>query len=285
MCILHRKKESTYMPTYKIIACDMDETLLSSDASICRRNIEAIAKAKAQGVKFVPCTGRGFRSVEGVLKTLNLFDEAGQYVIGFNGASITENKGHRSLFWDPIPFDLADRIYRKSASYGLCMHIYTRDTVYISGVTPDEEDFLRGRMAYVPTAEKTLDFLRGKEEVCKLIIMHTDYSRLQEIHAEMKPLLDDITVSFSSNRYIEFMHKGVTKGVALLKLAAMLGVEPEETMAIGDNINDIEMLQAAGLSVGVHNLNPLIRQYCSVVTDATNNDGAVGEAIETFVLK
>lgn len=285
MCILHRKKESTYMPTYKIIACDMDETLLSSDASICRRNIEAIAKAKAQGVKFVPCTGRGFRSVEGVLKTLNLFDEAGQYVIGFNGASITENKGHRSLFWDPIPFDLADRIYRKSASYGLCMHIYTRDTVYISGVTPDEEDFLRGRMAYVPTAEKTLDFLRGKEEVCKLIIMHTDYSRLQEIHAEMLPLLDDITVSFSSNRYIEFMHKGVTKGVALLKLAAMLGVEPEETMAIGDNINDIEMLQAAGLSVGVHNLNPLIRQYCNVVTDATNNDGAVGEAIETFVLK
>lgn len=285
MCILHRKKESTYMPTYKIIACDMDETLLSSDASICRRNIEAIAKAKAQGVKFVPCTGRGFRSVEGVLKTLNLFDEAGQYVIGFNGASITENKGHRSLFWDPIPFDLADRIYRKSASYGLCMHIYTRDTVYISGVTPDEEDFLRGRMAYVPTAEKTLDFLRGKEEVCKLIIMHTDYSRLQEIHAEMKPLLDDITVSFSSNRYIEFMHKGVTKGVALLKLAAMLGVEPEETMAIGDNINDIEMLQAAGLNIGVHNLNPLIRQYCNVVTDATNNDGAVGEAIETFVLK
>lgn len=285
MCILHRKKESTYMPTYKIIACDMDETLLSSDASICRRNIEAIAKAKAQGVKFVPCTGRGFRSVEGVLKTLNLFDEAGQYVIGFNGASITENKGHRSLFWDPIPFDLADRIYRKSASYGLCMHIYTRDTVYISGVTPDEEDFLRGRMAYVPTAEKTLDFLRGKEEVCKLIIMHTDYSRLQEIHAEMMPLLDDITVSFSSNRYIEFMHKGVTKGVALLKLAAMLGVEPEETMAIGDNINDIEMLLAAGLSIGVHNLNPLIRQYCNVVTDATNNDGAVGEAIETFVLK
>lgn len=285
MCIPHRKKESTYMPTYKIIACDMDETLLSSDASICRRNIEAIANAKAQGVKFVPCTGRGFRSVEGVLKTLNLFDEAGQYVIGFNGASITENKGHRSLFWDPIPFDLADRIYRKSASYGLCMHIYTRDTVYISGVTPDEEDFLRGRMAYVPTAEKTLDFLRGKEEVCKLIIMHTDYSRLQEIHAEMKPLLDDITVSFSSNRYIEFMHKGVTKGVALLKLAAMLGVEPEETMAIGDNINDIEMLQAAGLSIGVHNLNPLIRQYCNVVTDATNNDGAVGEAIETFVLK
>ena len=97
---------------YKIIACDMDETLLSSDATICRRNIEAITAAIAKGVKFVPCTGRGFRSIEGVLRTLGLYDQADQYVIGFNGANITENKGNRSLFWDPIPFDLADRIFR-----------------------------------------------------------------------------------------------------------------------------------------------------------------------------
>lgn len=59
---------------YKIIACDMDETLLSSDATICRRNIEAITAAIAKGVKFVPCTGRGFRSIEGVLRTLGLYD-------------------------------------------------------------------------------------------------------------------------------------------------------------------------------------------------------------------
>ena len=100
----------------------------------------------------------------------------------------------------------------------------------------------------------------------------------------MRPLLDDITVSFSSNRYIEFMHKGVNKGAGLLKLADILGVRPEETMAIGDNINDIDMLKAAGLSIGVRNLNPAIRQYCDVVTDATNNEGAVAEAIEKYVL-
>ena len=60
------------MNNYKIIACDMDETLLSSDATICQRNIEAIAKAVAKGVKFVPCTGRSFRTIDGVLKTLRL---------------------------------------------------------------------------------------------------------------------------------------------------------------------------------------------------------------------
>ena len=78
------------MNNYKIIACDMDETLLSSDATICQRNIEAIAKAVEKGVKFVPCTGRGFRSIDGVLKTLHLFEQPDQYVIGFNGGNITE---------------------------------------------------------------------------------------------------------------------------------------------------------------------------------------------------
>lgn len=273
------------MPTYKIIACDMDETLLSNDASICHRNIDTIKRAIACGVKFVPCTGRGFRSVEGVLQTLALSQQPNQYVIGFNGASITENAGSRSLYWDPIPFDIANAVYSKGFTYGMCMHIYTRDTVYIPNITPDEEAFLHGRMAYIPTAEKTLDFLRGKEEICKLIIMNTDEAVLQGIKDDLMPLLGDITVNFSSNRYIEFMHKGVNKGAGLLALAKALGVAQEETMAIGDNINDIDMLQAAGLSVGVHNLNPVIRSYCDVVTDATNNEGAVAEAIERFILQ
>lgn len=272
------------MNNYKIIACDMDETLLSSDATICQRNIEAIAKAVEKGVKFVPCTGRGFRSIDGVLKTLGLYEQPSQYVIGFNGGNITENKGSRSIFWDPIPFDLADKIFRQCCTYGQCLHIYTREVVYITNITPDEEAFLKGRMGYVPCEEKTLDFIRGKEEVSKLILTNTDYDYLERVHAELKPLLDDITVSFSSNRYIEFMHKGVNKGAGLLKLADILGVRPEETMAIGDNINDIDMLKAAGLSVGVRNLNPMIRQYCDVVTDATNNEGAVAEAIEKYVL-
>ena len=147
------------MNNYKIIACDMDETLLSSDATICQRNIEAIAKAVAKGVKFVPCTGRGFRSIDGVLKTLNLFEQPDQYVIGFNGGNITENKGCRSIFWDPIPFDLADKIFCQCCTYGQCLHIYTRDVVYITNITPDEEAFLKGRMGYVPCEETTLSLI------------------------------------------------------------------------------------------------------------------------------
>lgn len=272
------------MSTYRIIACDMDETLLSSDATICQRNIAAIKKASAAGVKFVPCTGRGYPSISGVLHVLGLFDQADQYVIGMNGANITENKHSRSLTWDCIPFDLANDIYTRLSSYGLCTHIYTQDSVYINAITPDEETFLHGRMGYIPTKENTLDFLRN-QDIGKLIVMNKDDLVLSQIRKDLGPLLHEIDVSYSSNRYMEFMHKGVTKGVGLHKLADILHIPIEETMAIGDNINDIEMLKAAGLAVGVANLNPAIRQYCDVITQADNNGGAVAEAIEKFILK
>lgn len=268
---------------YKIIACDMDETLLNTDATICQRNIDAITKAAALGVKFAPCTGRGYGSVQHILKMLGLYDKKDQYVISFNGGSVTENAGNRHLYWDVIPFDLADAIYQRLFATGCCIHIYTKDAVYIPNITPDEVDFLNGRMAYIPTNEGTLDFLRG-EDIPKLLIMNKDQTFLDDLRHSLTPLLADIDVSYSSNRYMEFMHKGVTKGVGLHKLAEILGVPIEETMAIGDNINDTEMLKAAGLSVCVANLNPAVRQYCDVITEADNNEGAVAEAIEKYIL-
>lgn len=80
------------MTTYKIIACDMDETLLSSDASICQRNIDVIQQAIRQGVKFVPCTGRGFRSVEGVLKILGLCNKKNSMSSGLTVPALQKTK-------------------------------------------------------------------------------------------------------------------------------------------------------------------------------------------------
>ena len=138
---------------YKIIACDMDETLLSSDATICQRNIEAITAAIAKGVKFVPCTGRGFRSIEGVLRTLGLYDQADQYVIGLMGPILRKIRA-ADPFLESHSFDLADRIFRRCCAYGQCMHIYTRDVVYITNITPDEEAFLHGAWGTCPSKRR-----------------------------------------------------------------------------------------------------------------------------------
>ena len=87
---------------YKLIACDLDETLIKPDRTIDSRDIEAIKKLKDLGVKFVLATGRGYNTVQGTLKELDLFDEANQYVISYNGGAITENKDNRLLHFEGI---------------------------------------------------------------------------------------------------------------------------------------------------------------------------------------
>ena len=87
---------------YKIIACDLDETLLGSDRTIPERNIRAIRKARDMGLRFVPATGRGYHSVAPTLKDLDLFQKEKEYVISYNGGAITENKDWRLLHFQII---------------------------------------------------------------------------------------------------------------------------------------------------------------------------------------
>lgn len=268
---------------YKIIACDLDETLLSNDRTVSDRNIKAIRQATALGIKFVPATGRGYSSVGDTLKELGLWDKENEYVISYNGGAVTENKGNQLLHFEGIPFELARELYRRGLSYDVCIHVYTKDMVYVYRLWQEEIDYLAGRMEVTEIFTESLDFLKG-QEIVKVLYVNTDYSYLQKIENELKDITQEIDVSYSSNRYIEFNHKGVTKGTGLMFLANLLNVKPEETIAIGDNFNDLSMIRAAGLGVGVQNTVEDMKSLCDYITMATNNESAVAEVIEKFIL-
>ena len=106
---------------YRIIACDMDETLLGKDKKVSQRNREAIAAAREAGVKFVPNTGRGFASIQGTLEELGLRNKANEYVISFNGGAITENAGNRLIHAIALPFAKAEELYRRGIDYDVCI--------------------------------------------------------------------------------------------------------------------------------------------------------------------
>lgn len=268
---------------YKIIACDLDETLLSNDRTISDRNIMAVKKAASLGIKFVPTTGRGYNSVGDTLKELGLFDKENEYVISYNGGAITENKGNQLLHFQGLPFDLAQKLYQRGLSYNVCIHVYTKDMVYAYRFWQEEIDYLAGRMEATEIFTESLDFL-ADQDIVKVLYVNTDYSYLQKIEHELKDITGEIDVSYSSNRYIEFNYKGVNKGTGLMFLANLLDVKPEETIAIGDNFNDLSMIQAAGLGVGVKNTVKDMKPLCDYITMATNNESAVAEVIEKFIL-
>jgi len=139
-------------------------------------------------------------------------------------------------------------------------------------------------MNVIETDAPTLDFLRD-QVIVKVLYMNLDRPYLERIRRALGGVVDRVDVSFSSSRYMEFNARGVNKGVGLMALAERLGVAPHEVMAIGDSLNDRPMIEAAGLGVGVANVADDTRSACDYVCEADNDAGAVGEAIERFVLR
>lgn len=271
------------MKPYKLIACDLDETLLSTDKSVSKDNREAIKKAKEKEVKFVCATGRPYFSMQNTLEEIGLVDEADQYVISYNGGIITENKGNKVIHIEDMDFDLAEQIFKRGIKFDVCAHIYTPETVWIYNSNPGEDDFLRGRMKVEEYNAQDFSPLKG-QKILKVLFENTDYSYLKQIEEEFSDILDQVDLSYSSNRYIEFNKKGVNKGQALLKLADLLNIDHENTMAIGDNFNDLAMIEVAALGVGVANTHPDMKKLCDVITENDNDHGAVAEVLEKYVL-
>ncbi len=270
-------------PKYKMIVSDLDETLLDAQGRIPSKNIQAIQKARELGVRFVPATGRGYRSVHKILDAIGLREMEREYVISFNGGAVTENKGERLLSFQEIPFQKAEELYCRGLSYDVCIHVYTKDTVYAYRLNKEEKDHVEGRLELQEIFTDRLDFLKG-QKIVKILYQNTDCSYLNQIEEDLKPITADIDVSYSSNRYIEFNRKGINKGFGMLFLADLLHIRPEEIIAIGDNYNDLSMIQAAGLGAGVCNTVPEMKPLCDYVTNATNDEGAIAEIIEKFIL-
>lgn len=267
----------------KLIVSDLDETLLSTDRSVSRKNRQWIQKAKQKGVKFVCATGRGYSSIQGTLEEIGSRDESGEYTISYNGGAITENKGNRLIHFEGLDFDVASQLFQKGLAYDVCIHVYTLDTVWIYQIFDGEREYLKGRMEFTLFDAQDLSFLQG-QEIVKVLYVDTNREHLNEIAKEMEPITKDLDVSFSSNRYLEFNKKGVNKGNATLRLGKMLGIEANEIAAVGDNLNDLSMIRVAGLGAGVRNTVEEMKEECDVILEHTNDEDAIAELIERFVL-
>ncbi|WP_455139530.1 Cof-type HAD-IIB family hydrolase [Thermophilibacter sp.] len=270
---------------YRIIACDLDETLLDDAGRIPERVRAAVAAARERGARFVVSTGRPYVSAGGVLRELGLYGQSGEYVISFNGGVITENADMCPLTSCSLPRATAAALYAYGVEHDLCMHVYALETVYIRNFWPEERAYVEGRMEIVETAEPTLAFM-GERPVVKLLFMSLDAEVLHRAQRELAAagVTDGLEVCYSSNRYLEFNAPGVSKGAGLLELARRLGVPRDETMAIGDNSNDVPMIRDAGLGVAVANATAEAKAAADYVCGLDNNAGAVAEAIERFVL-
>lgn len=269
---------------YKLVLSDLDETLLV-DHHVPDFNVEAIKRGREVGLKFVPSTGRAYNMIPDILKEIEAFDLEGEYSICFNGGMIVENKGNKILHFEGLSFKQTKEIFDWAKNYDVCVLIFTIDMCYI--FNPDPNEVERKTLQKAPFKvidEYNMDFIAG-EKIAKILYERRDMEYLKSIEADLRnQTKGKVSVSYSSNRYLEFNALGVDKGKALRWLANYLNIDISETIAIGDNYNDVEMIEAASLGVAVKCANDDIKMIAQYVTNNDYYEGAVKEVIEKFVL-
>lgn len=264
---------------YKLVAIDLDDTLLADDLQISERTVEAIKEAQDGGVRVVIATGRMHSSALPYAKLLGLKHE----LITYNGALVKRVGDNQTLYHQPISVELAREVTEVAQEYDLHINFYLDDLLYVNkaGAEADYYEEVAGIKPILIT-EGAADFLDRPST--KLLIIEDDRAKLEEVLAELTAKFGDLlTITTSKVNFIEIMGQQVCKGTTLANRSTELGIKAEEVIAIGDSYNDLEMIEYAGLGVAVGNAKDEIKEEANYITGSNNEEG-VAQVIEKFIL-
>jgi len=265
------------MTKYRLIAMDLDDTLLTDELTVSAKTRDAMARALAQGVKLTIATGRMFASAKQTAEQVGL----NVPIITYQGSLIRNLLDEQVLYERAVPADAARKLYDFTRERGLHLQTFIHDKLYAFNEGP--KLFAYAKQSNIPyqVVSNFDDLPEGSHT--KLIIID-EPEKLDALMPVLRPLLgDEVHMTKSKANFLEFIHPEGTKGHALRFLAAYFGIPMEETIAMGDAWNDREMIEAAGLGVAMANGVPALREIADYVTLSNNEDG-VAHVLEKFVL-
>ena len=262
---------------YKLLAVDMDGTLLNDDSIITERTRKAVWAAIERGVLFVPSTGR---PMGGMRQIRAAFDFDLPMVL-FNGAMAMTAKSNRVLFEQGLDFSCAEVIFAQGVRWGYSVIAWAGETLFVSRECEEVTAYRRITGAEVNVTADARPMRPLGVTKMLWIIPPEDGKRLQ---GEMLALLgEQVNCHTSQPHLLEFVDAGASKGRALEAVGAAYGIAREEMIAVGDGWNDVSMLEYAGLGVAMGNAPEEIKGLCQAVT-LTNNEDGVAAVIEKFIL-
>ena len=267
---------------YKLIVSDFDGTLAEDDKNISQRNISAIKSYVNRGGKFVVCTGR---MSDSVVPLREIFGTQNQSIceIGSNGSEIRDAKGNL-LSSHGINPAVARRIIEKAMQMDWHVHYYDLERGY---ACVKERDFIITNYEKVTgTVCKVVDLLGYIDEhpdvIIPKIMIVVAKEDMEKTVAEMEKDEYEGTIhTLSTANFLEYLPDSAGKGRALSWLANYYGIDLSETIAIGDNLNDMSMIETAGLGVAVASGREQLIAIADYVAPS-NNESAVADVIEKF---
>lgn len=266
--------------TIRLVAMDLDDTLLRDDWTISPRVVKAIQKAQAQGVKMTIATGRMSISARPYAEQLGIDVP----VITYHGAMIQQVLSGEILFRRVIPSALAAEIVEHVSKLGIYGQVYLKDRVVTSQLNEWSREYAKIASVHIEVADLAVLLSQEPEGVEKILFI-SEESVLDQLASTLKQFYGKkVHITKSKPHFLEITDCSVNKGIALAALAEHFGIIQEDVMAIGDSFNDLEMLQYAGMGVAMGNARSEIKEQADIVT-VSNEDDGVAEAIERYVLR
>ncbi|WP_125762535.1 Cof-type HAD-IIB family hydrolase [Companilactobacillus hulinensis] len=269
--------------SYKLIAIDMDDTLLTTQKSISDKNKEMINQALQKGIKVVLCSGRTHNAIINYTNELGITGKD-QYMIT-NGGAIIENMDQKILYHN----SLSNSFYREFVDFVKAHHLHYNVVDENAKTYTSHEDWF-DKYTITQAFEndgglyiREPDQLPDDFEIIKAII-NGNKDELDNISSLVHETFDDnYFVVRTGVGFLEVFPKDVNKGNAVKHLAEILKIDLSEVMTMGDRDNDIPMLKIAGKGVAMENAQPAVKEVADYITTDNNHDG-VGNAIEKFAL-
>lgn len=251
---------------YKLMAIDIDGTLLNHKGKISSANKTAVKKLVDQGTKIVLCTGRPFKEAIEYAKELGL-DKTQEYLIDYGGSMIQDYNGkviYQQTMRNHDCTEISQFLFAHKIAFKM---IDTQGNLYDS-----DQEWTERRMLQPDLAVLKFLMTTHKHKLIKWSeLLHTTYDQ-------------KFFVVETSPKEVEICPKDTNKGTGLEHLIKYLKLEPKHVVAIGDMDNDLPMLKLAGLSIAMGNANDNVKEICDQETSDNDHDG-LAHAIEQYLLK
>ena len=260
----------------KIFFADLDGTLLNNQKQITPLTYQTLKEWTEQGHKLVLCSGRALNSIIHVRETLGLGNFSNMYLIGYNGGEIYDCTAKTLLHRVALSYDETKKCFEIAKKYNI--HIQTFSDTHIITRRENEEILYYKRAVHTPVIF-TDDFLPYLDkEPCKCLAISLYDKEIMKNFSEsvIKELGENVAVMTSTPHFVEMFPKSSGKGFSVKWLCKHLNIPLSHSLAAGDEMNDISMLEVCGISIAMKNGRDFVKKIADVVTKTdNNNDGLV----------
>lgn len=261
---------------YKLIALDVDGTLLNDNFELTPGTVETIRAIADQGTEFVLCTGRAPVSSFPLMSQIGL----GGYIITHNGAATVDVRTKEIVHEFALNPQGLEPYMEYCRKHRVHFDVNTTFALYVEGAAGLSKEALDLYGKFFVEPEELPDWADLSEPIVKMTVTGKS-EQLDHVSADWSKWTPEFNVLRSGDFFIDLMHQGASKGAALQKLAEKRGIPAENVMAIGNYYNDLTMLTFAGLGIAMDNSPAEVKAAADAVT-ASNNEEGVKLALEKY---